>query len=84
MNSGQRKTLEAIFSNPIPKNILWDDMESLLKSVGCTVKNRGGSKVAFGKGTEMLYVHRPHPQKEATAFVVSKIRVFLERLGVTP
>ena len=84
MNSRQRKTLEAIFSEPVPKNLLWDDIESLLKAVGCKVKNRGGSRVGFGKDNEMLYTHRPHPQKEAKAFTVNKVRAFLEDLGVTP
>ena len=84
MNSKQRATFEAIFSEPVPKNIPWDDIESLLKAIGCKVKNRGGSKVGFGKDNEMLYAHRPHPQKEAKAFAINKVRVFLERLGVMP
>ena len=84
MNKKQQETLEAIFSEPVPKNLLWDDVESLLRAIGCTVKNRGGSKVGFGKDKEMLYAHRPHPQKEAKAFAISKVRDFLKRLGVTP
>ena len=84
MNNKQRKTLEAIFSEPIPQNLLWDDIESLLKAVGCEVKNRGGSRVGFGKDNEMLYAHRPHPQKVAKAFAINKVRAFLEHLGVTP
>jgi hypothetical protein len=84
MNGKQRETLTAIFSEPVPKNLLWDDMESLLKAIGCKVKHRGGSKIGFGKDNEMLYAHRPHPQKEAKVFAVKKVRAFLERLGVTP
>jgi hypothetical protein len=59
-------------------------MESLLKAIGCKVKNRGRSKVGFAKDNDMLYAHRPHPQKEAKAFVVDKVREFLKRHGVTP
>ena len=84
MNSKQRKTLEAIFFEPVPKNLPWDDIESLLKAVGCKVNNRGGSKAGFGKDNEMLYVHRPHPQKEAKGYAISKVKAFLISIGVTP
>jgi hypothetical protein len=84
MNKRQRETLEAIFSEPVPKKLLWDDIESLLNAIGCKVKNRGGSKVGFGKDNEMLYAHRPHPQKEAKGYLIKKVKDFLISLGVTP
>ncbi|MDR1686091.1 MAG: type II toxin-antitoxin system HicA family toxin [Desulfovibrio sp.] len=84
MNKKQRETLEAVFSVPVPKNLLWYDIESLLKAIGCKVKNRGGSRVGFGIDNDMLYAHRPHPQKEAKVFAVNNVRAFLERHGVTP
>jgi hypothetical protein len=37
MNSWQRKTREAIFSKPIPKTLLWNDIELLFKALGCAV-----------------------------------------------
>ena len=83
MNKKQRATLEAIFSEPVPKNLLWADIEILLKAIGCKAKNRGGSKVGFGKDSEMLYVHRPHPQKEAKGYAIKKVKDFLISLGVT-
>jgi hypothetical protein len=84
MNKKQQATLEAIFAEPVPKNLLWTDIESLLKAVGCNVKNRGGSKVGFSLDNDMLYAHRPHPQKEAKTFAVSKVKDFLKKHGVTP
>jgi hypothetical protein len=84
MNNKQQETLEAIFSIPVPKNLQWDDIESLLSAVGCTIKNRGGSKVGFGKDGEMLYIHRPHPQKEAKGYIVRKVKAFLITLEVMP
>jgi hypothetical protein len=84
MNSKQRKTLEAIFLEPVPKNLLWDDIESLLMAIGCKMKNRGGSRVGFAKDSFVLYVHRPHPQKETATFTIRDVKEFLERIGVTP
>ena len=33
MNNKQRKTLDAIFTDPLSKTMPWDDIESLLKSI---------------------------------------------------
>jgi hypothetical protein len=84
MNGKQRGTLEAIFSEPAPRNLRWDDIESLLRAIGCKTVNRGGSKVAFAREDKMLYAHRPHPQKEAKVFAVKSVRAFLASLGVRP
>lgn len=47
MNSKQRKTLEAIFSTPVPKTLAWKDIESLFRALGCTVVEGDGSRVSF-------------------------------------
>ena len=47
MNNRQRKTLEAIFASPVPKNLAWADIESLLNSLGAAKVNRDGSAVSF-------------------------------------
>jgi hypothetical protein len=65
MNSKQRGALEAIFSEPAPRNLRWDGIESLLRAIGRKNVNRGGCKAAFAREDKMLYAHRPHPQKEA-------------------
>jgi hypothetical protein len=49
MNNKQRRTRDAIFSEPMPKTLPWDDIESLLKAAGCRVIEKGGSAVAFEK-----------------------------------
>jgi hypothetical protein len=84
MNAKQRKTLEAVFSDPPPANLSWDDVKSLLISVGCTITYRGGSRVGIGKGQEMVYAHMPHPQKEVKKHLVAAIRAFLGRIGEKP
>ena len=84
MNKKQRKTLEAIFSKRTPKTLPWDDIESLLKSVGCELEEREGSAVIFDKGGKVYHVHRPHPQKETKPYVVKEVRAYLERIGEKP
>lgn len=83
MNSKHRKTLEAIFANPVNGNLEWARVEALLVAVGCRVIEGSGSSVTFEKDGLRAYFHRPHPQKEALKYRVRLVREYLEKMGVT-
>jgi hypothetical protein len=84
MNSKQRQTLEAVFSDPVSPTIAWADIESLLKAVGCKLTEGAGSRVKFEKGGIVAGFHRPHPQKETKRYAVRLTREFLIKLGIQP
>lgn len=84
MNNKQRKTLEAIFSDPVKSNVLWADIESLLLSLGALTKEGAGSRVAFSLNDVDLIIHRPHPRKETDKGAVKSVRKFLINAGVKP
>lgn len=84
MNSKHRRTLEAVFSDPVSGTINWADIESLLVWAGAEVVEGRGSRVRFVSGQEVESFHRPHPAKEAKRYQVRAARDFLERIGVTP
>ena len=84
MNSRQSKTLAAVFATPVPKNLAWDDIESLLDALGARKVNRDGSAVHFLLNGARLDVHRPHPQKEAKPYVVRNTAKFLTLAGIKP
>lgn len=84
MNNKQKKTLAAIYEEPTKSTIEWADIESLLRSIGCEVKEGKGSGVKFKKDGRQLRVHRPHPEREAKRYQVEDAREFLEKLGVKP
>ncbi|MDR2573301.1 MAG: type II toxin-antitoxin system HicA family toxin [Desulfovibrio sp.] len=84
MNSKQRKTWEAIFSKPTPKNISWSDVESLFKGLGFMVIEGDGSKVSFERNAVSVSFHRPHPQKEARPYQIEAARLFLCEIGEKP
>ena len=84
MNSRQSKTLSAVFATPTPKNLPWDDIESLLVALGARKVNRDGSAVHFSLNGARLDVHRPHPQKEAKPYVVRNTVKFLTLAGIKP
>lgn len=84
MNSKQRKTLAAVFTDPVPGTVEWSTIESLLLAVGCQVIEGSGSRVRFVFGEMVATFHRPHPAKEAKRYQVRDARAFLIRIGVQP
>jgi hypothetical protein len=84
MNSKHRKTLAAVFTDPVSRTLAWSDIESLLIAAGCKVVEGSGSRVRFVLGQEKEFFHRPHPAKEAKQYQVQLARDYLIRLGVRP
>lgn len=84
MNSKQRRTLEAVFTDPVPAAIEWAAIESLLIAVGCRVIEGSGSRVRFEHIGRIASFHRPHPAKEAKRYQVRDAREFLVSIGVKP
>ena len=84
MNSKQRRTLAAIFTEPVSGTIEWTAMESLFLAAGARLIEGRGSRVRFEKDGEVETFHRPHPTKEAKRYQVRAARAFLERIGVIP
>lgn len=84
MNSKHRKTLEALFADPVNGNLEWARIEPLLEAVGCRLIEGSGSAVTFEKDGRRANFHRPHPHKEALKYRVKDVREFLTKLGITP
>ena len=84
MNSKHRKTLAAVFRDPVPGTIAWADIESLLVAAGCNVVEGSGSRVRFVLDGKIASFHRPHPEKEAKRYQVRDARQFLLDIGVKP
>ncbi|AXV14720.1 HicA protein [Neorhizobium sp. SOG26] len=84
MNSRHRKTLEAVFRDPVSRTLEWAAIESLLLSLGCDIIEGSGSRVRFHKDGKVETFHRPHPAKEAKQYQVRAARAYLIRLGIMP
>jgi predicted RNA binding protein YcfA (HicA-like mRNA interferase family) len=83
VNAKHKKTLAAIFSEPVPKQLAWKKIESLLTAAGADLIEGKGSRVRFHKDGEIATFHRPHPKKEAKPYQIRDARDFLARIGVT-
>ena len=84
MNSRHRKTLQAVFENPVRANILWADIESMLVAFGTEISEGRGSRVRLALNGVKAVFHRPHPRKEADKGAVTSMRRFLIEAGVEP
>lgn len=84
VKSKHRKTLAAVFRDPVSGAMEWAAIEGLLVAAGARLIEGRGSRVRFEKNGEVETFHRPHPAKEARRYQVRAARAFLERIGVTP
>ena len=84
MKGKHRKTVVAVFREPINGNVEWSRIEALFIALGCHVIEGTGSSVTFEKDGIRAYFHRPHPSKAALRYRIKGSRVFLEKLGVKP
>jgi hypothetical protein len=84
MKSKHQKTLQAIFEDPVRANILWLDIENLLKALGAEIGEGRGSRVRIALNNVRAVFHRPHPRKETDKGAVKSLRRFLIEAGVEP
>ena len=84
VNSKQKRTLAAIFADPVSPSIAWASLESLLVSIGCEIVEGRGSRVRFVKDGCIETFHCPHPEPSAKRYQIRDAREYLRRLGIEP
>ena len=84
MNTKHRRTLRAIFENPVQATIIWADIEKLLIGCGAELSEGRGSRVRISLNGVRAVFHRPHPKKETDKGAVMSMRRFLIEAGIKP
>ena len=84
MNKKQRRSLEKIFEKPERSDILWNDIESLFKTLGAEISEGRGSRVRVALNDVRAVFHRPHPKRVTNKGAVRSVRRFLLESGVKP
>jgi hypothetical protein len=84
MNQKHRRTLEAVFEEPVRSNISWRVIEGMLKGAGAEISEGAGSRIRVALNGVRAVFHRPHPHKETDKGAVRSVRRFLTEAGVTP
>lgn len=82
MKNKHRKTLKAIFDQPVRADIEWTNIESLLKALGGELEEGRGSRIRVYLNGVRAVFHRPHPNKETDKGAVKSVRRFLIEAGV--
>jgi len=84
VNSRQRRTLGQIFCEPVPADLAWREIETLLRALGAEVTEGSGSRVRIARRGVRAVLHRPHPAPEADRATVRAVRALLEAAGANP
>ena len=84
MNLGgrHRKTLAAVFAEPVRANLTWSEVIGLLSAMGAEISEGRGSRVRIHLEGIRAVFHRPHPKKEIGKGAVRSLRRFLREAGV--
>ena len=78
-----RKTLCAIFEDPVRSNIR-ADIEKLLIALGAKLSEGKGSRVRVYLNEVRAVFHHPHPRKEADKGAIKSMKRFLKETNVRP
>lgn len=84
MSTRHRRTLEAVFRDPVSATIVWADVERMLVHYGAVIQERSGSRISVELAGRRVIFHRPHPGKEARQHSLRALRDLLTLAGVTP
>ena len=84
LSSKNRRIFIAVFAQPIPVDILWADVETLLVALGAELSEGRGSRVRVALAGVRAVFHRPHPQRETDRGALRSLRRFLAEAGLQP
>ena len=84
LSAKHRKTLRAVFDDPVRSNVPWADVEKLFGALGAEVTEGSGSRVRVALGGVRAVFHRPHPQRETDKGALKSVRRFLAEAGHEP
>ena len=84
MSHKQRRTLEAIFHDPVSGNIQWREVESLLKHLGADVEPGHGARFRVILNGHEFTMHHPHRGSAFLKQDIKHLREALSSAGVSP
>ena len=83
LTSKHRKTLQAIFDDPVRSDIKWRDIENLLHSLGANISEGNGSRIRISLNGVRAVFHRPHPRPNIDKGALRSMRRFLREARIT-
>lgn len=83
MSHKHRNVLQAIFHDPLPSNIQWREVESLLNHLGASIEPSHGARFRVLLNKHEFFVHHPHHSNEFGKQEIKHLREALASAGVT-
>jgi hypothetical protein len=84
LTARHRRTLDAVFADPVRSDVPWKDVERLFSAVGAQITEGRGSRVRVALGGVRAVFHRPHPQPAIDKGALKSVRRFLTEAGIQP
>ena len=76
-------TLESIFHDPLPHNLQWREVESLLNNLGAQIDPSHGARFKVLLNGHEFILHHPHHGNELARQDVKHLREYLTAAGVS-
>ncbi|MCK6405252.1 MAG: type II toxin-antitoxin system HicA family toxin [Rhodocyclaceae bacterium] len=83
MSHKHRNLLQAIYQDPIPANIQWREVESLLHHLGADVEPNHGARFRVVLNKREFFLHHPHHSNEFSKQEIKHLREGLASAGMT-
>lgn len=83
LSNKHQRVFDAVFQQPVRGDLVWREIEAMLKALGAEITEGSGSRVRVSLNGSLIVFHRPHPRKEADKGAVKAVRMFLERAVAT-
>ena len=84
MSHKHHTLLCTIFQDPLPTNIHWRELESLLNHLGATVEPSHGARFKVTLNNASDFLHHPHHSSDCSRELIKQVREFLAHAGVSP
>jgi hypothetical protein len=84
LSGAHRRTLQAVFADPVLANIAWADIEAFFLACGAVITEGNGSRIRVSLNGVRAVFHRPHPKKETDRGAVKSVRRFLVEADIRP
>ena len=75
--------MRSIFQDPLPANIHWREIESLLKHLGADIEPSHGARFKITLNRVEAFLHHPHNSSTCSKTDIKTIREMLSHAGVT-
>lgn len=83
MSNKHAHLLRSIFHDPLPANLHWREIESLLNHLGAEIEPSHGARFKVTLNGVEAYLHHPHNSNTCAKADIKSLREFLTHAGVS-